>query len=305
MPSGKRAFKLLSTLLLAAALMTCAACGRALPGAEAGGPPGGDGTPQPAAVKTAEVPILMYHNISDTGDESTNISRSAFEEHMRALDENGYTTVSFFDLLAFVERGEPLPEKPVVITFDDGYLSNYESAFPVLERLGMKATIFVIGTLVGHTTYKDTDYSTIPRFDYDQAREMVETGLISIQSHTYDMHQWASFETRPARENILRLRGESKSSYTEFLKNDHERIAREIESATGQEVIAVAYPLGARDRLARSVLTGLGVRVTLTTDPGINTVKRGNPRSLIDMHRFGVRAGTTVRELLEMVGGAK
>ena len=69
---------------------------------------------------------------------------------MRALDENGYTTVSFL-ICSLLWRGAA-PEKPVVITFDDGYLSNYESAFPVLERLGMKATIFVIGTLVGRST---------------------------------------------------------------------------------------------------------------------------------------------------------
>lgn len=82
----------------------------------------------------------------------------------RALSEAGYTGVSFDELQAYVLRGAPLPEKPVVITFDDGYESNYTLAYPILQKYGMKATIFAIGVSFGTDHYKDTDYAITPHF---------------------------------------------------------------------------------------------------------------------------------------------
>ncbi|MBQ5568509.1 MAG: polysaccharide deacetylase family protein, partial [Oscillospiraceae bacterium] len=92
------------------------------------------------ADNSAKVPILTYHHITDTGNGDTEISEEAFRAQMAALSEMGYTSVFFSDLESYVNYGTPLPEKPVVITFDDGYMSNYSRAFPILEEYGMKAT---------------------------------------------------------------------------------------------------------------------------------------------------------------------
>ncbi len=333
MPIKKRIFSLLTPLLLVVSLMLCAACSRAAsPGEQKKGSDGSEYQAEPNAsdtaqepnptepnptepyptepypiepAKTARIPILLYHNIGEEGTDFTTISQSLFAEHIKALSENGFTAVSILDLIAFVDRGEPLPEKAIVITFDDGYLSNYEIAFPILKQYGTKATIFVIGSAVGHTTYKDTDYKTIPHFDYDQAREMVLSGLISIQSHTYDMHQWPSYETSAARKNILIEPGEDEKSYIELLKNDHETICNEIKSETGQEVNAVAYPLGQFDDLSQTVLAKLGVRATLATAPGCNTVTEGETYCLFGMNRYTIKGTTTVQELLEMADPAE
>ena len=110
---------------------------------------------------------------------------------MHLLKEQGYTPISFDELIAFVEQGTPLPEKPVMITFDDGYASNAVYAYPVLRELGFHASIFAIGCSIGHDRYyKDTQYSLTPHFGQDEITEMLRSGLISIGSHTYDMHQW-------------------------------------------------------------------------------------------------------------------
>ena len=147
--------------------------------------------PLPLEEYTAQVPVLMYHHISEEGNDSTELSPEAFEAQIAALAEAGYTAVFPEDLAAYVREGKELPEKPIVITFDDGYLSNYEYAYPILKKYGMVATIFVIGSTVGDTEhYKDTDYPITPHFSCEQAKEMVDSGVISIQSHTYDMHQW-------------------------------------------------------------------------------------------------------------------
>lgn len=134
---------------------------------------------------TANVPVLMYHHLDQTGNDSTIITPELFEAQIAALSEAGYTAVFPDDLEAYVRRGTALPKKPILITFDDGYLSNYTFAFPILQKYNMKATIFAIGATMGNTEhYKDTNYPIIPHFSARQAREMADSDLISIQSHT-------------------------------------------------------------------------------------------------------------------------
>ena len=248
------------------------------------------------------LPILMYHHLAEEGDNASVMSVAAFEAQIKALAEAGYTAVTFDDLQTFVKGGGSLPEKPVVITFDDGYASNYEIAWPILQQYGMKATIFVIGVSVGKDLYKDTDHAMTPHFSFAQAQEMVNSGVISIQSHTYDMHQWPPFENGTAvRENILPLSGETEADYVAALTADFTRSKTEIEAAIGETVDVVAYPTGVYSDLAQVTLQQLGVEVTLTTNPGVNTIVRGLPQSLLALKRFGMNDTVSVEAMLEMI----
>lgn len=128
-------------------------------------------------VSATEVPILLYHNISETyisGQADMHITPAMFEEHMKTLADAGYTSVSITDAVS----GAPMPENPIVITFDDGYYSNYEFAYPVLQRYGLRCTIFVITDKMGNF---DTAYR---HFDWQTAREMEQSGTVEILSHT-------------------------------------------------------------------------------------------------------------------------
>ena len=251
---------------------------------------------------STQVPILMYHHLSEDVTNSEMVSPEQFEAQIRALSEAGYTGVSFDELQAYVLRGEPLPEKPVVITFDDGYRSNYTLAYPILQKYGMKATIFAIGVSFGTDHYKDTDYAITPHFGAAEAAEMTASGLISIQSHTYDMHQWPPYETGSAvRENILQLSSESEEAYVQALTEDFTRSRALLEGATGQPVDVLAYPAGQYSTLAQVTLQSLGVHVTLSTNPGVNTVVRGLPQTLYAMLRFGITEDVTPEALLDMI----
>ena len=251
---------------------------------------------------STQVPILMYHHLSEDVTNSEMVSPEQFEAQIRALAEAGYTGISFDELQAYVLRGELLPEKPVVITFDDGYRSNYTLAYPILQKYGMKATIFAIGVSFGTDHYKDTDYTITPHFGADEAAEMTASGLISIQSHTYDMHQWPPYETGLAvRENILQLPGESEESYVQALTEDFTRSRALLEGATGQPVDVLAYPAGQYSTLAQVTLQSLGVHVTLSTNPGINTVVKGLPQTLYAMLRFAITEEVTPEALLDMI----
>ena len=251
---------------------------------------------------SAQVPILMYHHMSEDVTNSEMVSPEQFEAQIRALSEAGYTGVSFDELQAYVLRGAPLPEKPVVITFDDGYESNYTLAYPILQKYGMKATIFAIGVSFGKDHYKDTDYAITPHFGAAEAAEMAASGLISIQSHTYDMHQWPPYESGSAvRENILPLPGEGEEAYVQALTEDFTRSRALLEDAAGQPVDVLAYPAGQYSTLAQVTLQSLGVHVTLSTNPGVNTVVRGLPQTLYAMLRFGITEDVTPEALLDMI----
>ena len=255
--------------------------------------------------KEEQVPILMYHHLHQEDEPVANaINVDQFEEEMAFLKEEGYTAVSFQELIDYVEEGRPLPRKPVCITFDDGYLSNYELAYPILQKYEMKATIFVIGWSVGVTDYyKDTQYPMTPHFNYEQAKEMVDSGLVSIQTHTYDMHQVEDYETGDKiRRSAVKLPNETEEEYAAALTEDILRARSEIEAATGQPVNVLSYPVGTWDELSESLLKDLGIQVTLTTRPETATLVYGDPDSLRALPRYGVGYDTTLEEFAAMVG---
>lgn len=250
---------------------------------------------------TAKVPVLMYHHLDDEGNDTTTITPETFEAHLKALRENGYTAITIEELISYVDGNGILPPKPVLITFDDGYLSNYELAFPILKKYDMKATIFVIGSSIGKSFYRDTDIPMIPHFDYEQAKEMVDSGLVSIQSHTYDMHRWPIYENGKARSNTLKLENEDEDTYIRFLREDFLKSSHQIYENLGIQVNSLSFPYGQYDTLSQAVLTELGVRVTLSAENGINTVIKGLPQSLYAMKRLNMNESIDAGRLIEVL----
>lgn len=250
---------------------------------------------------TCEVPVLMYHHIAEEGDGGVTISAACFEEQMAALSEAGYTAVDLEDLYAYVEEGTPLPEKPILITFDDGYESNYTIAWPVLEKYDMQAVIFTIGVSVGKDTYKDTGTAITPHFSYEEAREMAESGVISIQSHTYDMHQSAQLDESPARTSAVPLKGESEEDYMAAFLSDMERSMSEILEGVGEPVTAMAYPNGDYTTLSQALCRELGLKATFTTEARTNVLVKGLPQCLYGMGRYNVEeiSGEALLDLIE------
>jgi peptidoglycan/xylan/chitin deacetylase (PgdA/CDA1 family) len=255
---------------------------------------------------SVSVPILLYHHISDTGDGAMTVTVETFRSHVQALDDAGYTTVTVDDLIRFVNEGSSLPEKPLCITFDDGYLSNYDIAYPMLKEKDMKATIFVVGCSVGSKEhYKDTTFPIIPHFDYAEARDMLESGLISIQSHTYDMHQYGPYESTDhvLRPNMLKNDTESEQEYVQAMTADMDQMNAVFTEHLDCSVRAVAYPKGKYDSLTESVLRSLGVQATLTTEVGVNILSAGQPDCLFGLRRCNVTESMSPEELLQMLAG--
>ena len=121
----------------------------------------------------AQVPVLMYHAVSDDlwGISDLFVSPSEMAQQLEYLVDNGYEPILFSDLPNLSDY-----EKPILLTFDDGYDDNYTQLLPLLKKYNVKATVFVITGMLG-----DEHYLTA-----DQVKEMSDSGLVDIQSHTVD-----------------------------------------------------------------------------------------------------------------------
>lgn len=251
----------------------------------------------------ARVPVLIYHSVGKTSTGYTVVSENEFSKQMNAIKFAGFNTVTVDDLIDYVEKGTKLPKNPILITFDDGYLDNYQIAFPILKKYNMKATIFVIGSSVGSNgKYKDTAYDAMPHFTYEQAKEMIDSGLISIQSHTYDMHQWEDFEeTEAARVCVAQLENETEEEYIEVLRSDAQTMKGELYNNLGVDTVAMAYPTGVYNVLSNAVLAEEGIKVTFSVEEGTNELVKGLPQSLYSLKRFNMYEDMNLLKLLSKI----
>lgn len=254
---------------------------------------------------TVDVPVLLYHSIAEQPDSYLKVSPEAFDEQMRFLAENGYHGVTTQDMIDYVYHGGKLPDKPVFISFDDGYRDNCEYALPILEKYGLKATVYAIGVSVGCDRYKDTQFEITPHFSFEEARAMIASGAIDIQSHTYDMHQWAPFEPGDrVRETMAPLDGESDADYAAALDRDLSVYSQLAKEELGYEFTSLAFPGGSYTTLTEVLVHQAGIPVTMSTrTDSRNVLVRGLPQSLYALSRWVVTEETTQAELLKVLTG--
>ena len=125
------------------------------------------------AVSSSDIPVLLYHRIGDTEGHLT-ISPEKFETDLAKLRELGYTTISLSTFRSFlIDSNVEMPAKPIMLSFDDGYLDNFMNAYPLLRKYGMTATFYIITSMVGEED----------RLAVGHIREMASNGM-SIGSHT-------------------------------------------------------------------------------------------------------------------------
>ena len=253
---------------------------------------------------TAQVPVLRYHHVSNGAEYPMTLTPGRFEEQIRALREAGYTAVSLTELHDYVYKGFDLPEHPVVITFDYGYLDAWTEAFPVLQRYGFNASIFITGAFLGRSQTTN-DYKPFPpHFGEAEAKEMHRSGLISIQSKSFAMCR-EGLSDQSLRDNVLQAEGETEEEYILAFRNDFAAMSELIGDISGEEIFAFSYPNGVADRNSATLLREEGIQATFLTDPGCNTLIKGLPQSLYELKRFTVTEEMTGDDILEIVNTEK
>ena len=231
------------------------------------------------------MPVLMYHHMVPEGQDcnAMTITPGKFRADLDIILAKGYTPVLPGELAA----GAPLPEKPILITFDDGYRSNYDLVYPILREYGVKACISIIVLM--------PDLPTDNFCTWEQLREMTDSGLVEVGSHSYRLHNLGEDKgnyEKDGTNGVERRPGESDGDFQARVLDDiqksHDRIAAELGSVT-----CFAYPFGCSDPDAKALVDAL-FPVSLMTVPQCADLAKG----LHDLPRYAVHMETNLADLL-------
>lgn len=192
------------------------------------------------------VPVLTYHKLSRNGTPDAMTVREAdFEAQMRFLRENGYRVIPLDDLFEFLEFRRQIPARSVVITFDDGWRSVYDIAWPILKKYGYPATIFV---------YTDLIVGSRETLSWEQVRELSRNGF-DIEGHS-KTHRYLG----------RRERKESFRDYFDAVRREIVESSKIIRKHTGKEVKYLAYPYGDSNALVAAITFREGYRLAFTVE---------------------------------------
>ena len=204
------------------------------------------------------IPVLYYHSVLPDSEVATpnevTISPEKLRKELMLVQELGYTTLTMSEFTDYINNNKPIPEKSILITFDDGYTDNYVHAFPILKELNMKATIFMIASQVDSGYYMSAD----------QLKEMSDYG-IDIESHT---------------DNHVYLDTLSYDKQLKELKDSKEK----LEKILGKEVTSIAYPYGNYNEDTMKATIDAGYTFGFTTNKGL--AKRTNNK--VELNRIYV-----------------
>jgi peptidoglycan/xylan/chitin deacetylase (PgdA/CDA1 family) len=201
--------------------------------------------PQPVNLKS-EVIVLCYHRFVDKPKDSLAIKPADFEAQMQALKDNGISVISMEDFLAWRRGEKGIPEKAAIVSIDDGYLSGYSVAWPILKKFGYPFTMFL------YTDYiKGGPKSGGQSISWDQLAEMRDAG-VDIEGHT------VSHSSLNAR------KGKTDEQYLAWLKSEIVGSKELLEKNLGIQVKAFAYPYGLHNKTVRDVVKQAGYEAAFT-----------------------------------------
>ena len=225
------------------------------------------------------LPVIMYHSVTAHPQTDYQISPEMFAEDLYYLYANGYHTVSAEQLRAYTEHRGTLPEKPVMLTFDDGFYNNLSTALPLLEEYDMCAVISIVGYYTDVTAEKDPHVDRYSYLTWGDVQELLDSGRIEIGSHTYNLHSNAE------RAGCSIRYGEDEENYTSMLREDLGKLQTDMQEHTGRISGIFAYPYGFICRESVPVLKEMGFFCTLICREEGNYITQ-NPECLYGLSRY-------------------
>ena len=214
-----------------------------------------------------EVIIIMYHQISENsslwGDYV--IPSSLLKSDFEYLKNNGYTPVKIKDLLDFKNGKSNLPEKCIVLTFDDGQRSFLTKVLPLLEEYNFPANVNIVGSLVDLYSENGETDDRYAYLNWNDIKILSESPLVEIGHHSYNFHSLGY------RRGMGKLYGESNSAYCEIIKNDIETLNQKLLLNTPY---ILAYPYGIKNKTLSELIKTEGFSVTLSCRECINKISQ-------------------------------
>ncbi len=230
------------------------------------------------------LPVIMYHSLlKDPGLQGKYvISPNVFESDLQYIRENGYTPVHIQDLVDYVNEGKNLPEKPILLTFDDGFYNTYFYAYPLAKKYGMKIVVSVVGEYTDRDSAAERLSPSYSYLTWGTIKEMEESGYVEFQNHSNSMHFDGSGGKR---KGVQRLPEESSETYRLVLTQDISAMQEKLETHLGKTPLCFTYPFGAISPEAPGILREMGFRCTMTCESRVNLITR-DPECLYELGRF-------------------
>lgn len=237
------------------------------------------GVGSPSAEEAVQtLPIIMYHHLSENPEKlgDYTVSPAQFESDLQMIQSLGYTAISLAQLRDYYENGTPLPEKSVLITFDDGYYSVYVYAYPLLKKYDMPAISFILGYYT--QMYSDGEKQNVAyaHMTWEQLREMRESGYMELGSHSYNLHM---LKGQGKRYGISINAGEDENAYCDAVGEDLCTLSNRMYEELGFQPDAFAYPFGAICRQSYPLLDQMGFRFAFTCEEKVNCLCKADIES--------------------------
>lgn len=229
-----------------------------------------------------ELPIIMYHALVEKKSQQNKyfIPPEIFEEDLKYLSDNGYTAITMTELIDYVYNDAKLPEKPIILTFDDGYYNNFLYAFPLLKKYNQKAVISIIGIQSDRYSLLKDKNSYYSHLTWSEINEMIISGHVELQNHTYDMHTYDK-----GRKGCTEKIGESADEYKRVLISDIGLMQQKIIDNTGTVPNTITYPFGFYSDETEAIIKELGFKASLTCSEKLNYITK-DPDCLYKLGRF-------------------
>lgn len=232
--------------------------------------------------------VLMYHGVAPKPSDAGTLPADKLERQLELMKRNNFHWITMDQYRNFILYGAAVPDNAVLLTFDDGYESLYQYAYPLLRKYGAPAASFLITDTIGNPKHPG-----LPKLTWEQVAEMRKGG-ISFYSHTNDTHYYAPTDSSgkhliPALKGRIYLkdkgRRETEKEYEARIRADLARANEVLEQKLGEPNHVLAFPYGAFSKPVLSISKELGIDITFTVKEGLD--KPG------DRNGFRLNAGGT------------
>jgi len=227
------------------------------------------------------LPAVMYHAVRPSKSGKDSITPAEFEADLKFFRENGYKTVTMQDVMDFVDGKGKLPEKPVMLTFDDGYYNTYKYVYPLLKEYDMRIVLSIIVNATDKFTRRPSKSEDYAHITWGQLNEMISSGHVELQNHTFDMHS-----DNKGRIGSRQNKNESFDEYRDALSEDLVKSQMMIYAMTGQLPSVFVYPYGKYNDNTVAILKELGFRGSFSCEFGINLISKDGETDLFNFRRI-------------------
>lgn len=246
-----------------------------------------------------KVPIIMYHSILKSQSGNYIIHPETFESDLKYIQNHGYTTITMTDLINYVYEDSPLPEKPIIITFDDGYYNNIGYALPLLQKYNMKAVISIVGDYTDTYTNSNEANLNYSYIRWKDIKSLIDEGTIEFQNHTYNLHKNAN-----GRKGCMKKNYESLEDYENLLSSDVMKLQKEFETNTNYIPNTFTYPFGAISKDSTKIIKELGFKASLSCTSGVNLISK-DPECLYLLKRNNRISGISSEQFFKKIDFVK